>query len=73
MQFHIEFCEKWNYHPDFDRVSKLIKKHAPNAIIKGNDNPPRSGAFEVKKNGHLVYSKFDTGEFPNEKEIESWF
>jgi len=54
-------------------VSNLIKKYAPDATVRGNDNPPRSGAFEVKKDGDLVYSKFDTGEFPNEKEVKSWF
>ena len=24
-KFEIEFCEKWNYHPEFDRVSKQIR------------------------------------------------
>ena len=53
-------------------MSKLIKKFSPNATVLGNDNPPRSGAFEVKKDGDLVYSKFDTGEFPKEKDVKSW-
>ena len=73
MTVHIEFCEKWNYHSDFDRVSKGIKKMMPNAIIKGNIQQPRNGAFEVTIDGTLVYSKFKTGNFPNVKEIKSWF
>ena len=73
MTVHIEFCEKWNYHPDFDRVSKEIRKMMPNAMIKGNVQQPRSGAFEVTIDGVLVYSKFNTGDFPNTKEIKSWF
>ena len=73
MNIHIEFCEKWNYRPDFDRVSKQIKKIAPNAIIKGNSISPRSGAFEVSFNEKLIYSKFETGEFPQEQDIKSWF
>ena len=73
MNIHIEFCEKWNYHPDFDRVSKLIKKEVPNAKIDGNTKPPRSGAFEVIINGKLVYSKFETGEFPKEQDVKNWF
>ena len=73
MKVYIEFCEKWNYHPDFDRVSKQIKKYAPNAIIKGNINPPRSGAFEVTIDNQLVFSKFKTGLFPDKKVIKSWF
>ena len=73
MKIHIEFCEKWNYHPDFDRVSKKIKKIVPNAKVHGNTQSPRSGAFEVTIDGKLVYSKFKTGDFPNAKDISSWF
>ena len=73
MKIHIEYCEKWNYHPDFARVSKIIQTIKPHAIIKGNSAPPRSGAFEVSLNDKLVYSKFKTGEFPQESEIKNWF
>ena len=73
MNIHIEFCEKWNYHPDFDRVSNQIKKYKPDAIIKGNSNPPRRGAFEISINGELVFSKFEKGDFPTIDDIESWF
>ena len=38
----------------------------------GNELPPRSGAFEVMLNSSIVYSKFKTGKFPTEKEINSW-
>ena len=73
MKIHIEFCEKWNYHPDFDRVSKEIIKIKPNAEVKGNTQTPRNGAFEVTINGKLVYSKLQTGQFPQAKDISSWF
>ena len=73
MNIHIEFCEKWNYQPDFDRVSKELKIIMPKANVKGNSKPPRSGAFEVTINGKLIYSKFQTGEFPNSEDISSWF
>ena len=73
MKIHIEFCEKWNYHPDFDRVSKQIIKFMPNAYIEGNNTPPRSGAFEVTIDDRVVYSKLQTGEFPNKKDISNWF
>ena len=54
-------------------MSKQIKKNSPNAIIEGNAKPPRSGAFEVTIEDKLVYSKFQTGEFPQETDIKSWF
>ena len=73
MNIHIEFCEKWNYHPDFDRVSKQIKTIIPKADIHGNISPPRSGAFEVTINGKLIYSKLQTGNFPTTNEISNWF
>ncbi len=73
MKIHIEYCIKWNYGPEFDRVSNIIKKLIPEIQVTGNESPPRSGAFEVSKNDNLVYSKFDTGDFPDESTIESWF
>ena len=73
MNIHIEFCIKWNYGPEFDRVSKILKKNNPGCIIQGNNNPPRSGAFEIKLDGTLVYSKFKTSKFPTEEEIKSFF
>ena len=73
MYIHIEFCEKWNYHPDYDRVSKEIKKIMPNAHVTGNSKPPRSGAFEITLDGMLVYSKLQTGNFPKANDISSWF
>ena len=73
MTIHIEFCEKWNYFPDFDRVSKQIKKIIADAEIQGNLKPPRSGAFEVTIDGKLAFSKLKSGDFPKEKDINSWF
>ena len=73
MKIHIEFCEKWNYHPDFDRVSKQVKKLSSDIQVEGNAKPPRNGAFEVTIDGKLVYSKFQTGNFPNSEEIAGWF
>ena len=71
MKIHIEYCVKWNYGPEFDRVSNIIKKINPNYIIIGNQNTPRSGAFEIKINDKLIYSKFETQAFPNEEEIKN--
>ena len=70
MNIHIEYCVKWNYGPEFDRVSKIIKNYAPGCQIKGNDTAPRSGAFEIMINNRLVYSKFETNNFPTELEIK---
>ena len=72
MKFEIEFCIKWNYHPEFDRVSKIIKSVNSSAEIIGNPKPPRTGAFEVILDGKTVYSKFTTNTFPTEHDVNSW-
>ena len=73
MKIHIEYCIKWNYGPEFDRVSKIIKGIKPNCTIVGNEAPPRSGAFEVTIDNKLIFSKFSTGDFPNKETINNWF
>ena len=72
MKIHIEFCERWNYHPEFDRVSKIISTINSEIVINGNKNTPRTGSFEVELDGKNVFSKFKTGKFPSESEIKSW-
>ena len=69
----IEYCEKWNYEPEFDRVSKIILSIDDSVNIIGNSKPPRTGSFEVLINNKLVFSKLDSNLFPNSEEIYSWF
>ena len=73
MIIHIEYCEKWNYHPEFERVSNIIKNKFPKFVVEGNQNSPRTGSFEVTINKKTVYSKFQTNNFPKEFEILDWF
>ena len=54
-------------------MSKQIKKIVPHETIQGNTTPPRSGAFEVTIDSKLVFSKFQTGDFPNNTDINKWF
>ena len=54
-------------------MSKAIKKIIPEVKVQGNAKPPRSGAFEVTIDNKLVYSKFNTGGFPQEPDIKGWF
>ena len=72
MKIYIEYCIKWNYGPEFDRVSKVIHAHNPLIEIIGIDAPPRYGAFEVVFNDMLIFSKFKEGHFPTKSEISSW-
>ena len=69
MKIHIEYCIKWNYEPEFDRVSKIIKRINSSYKIEGNSIYPRSGAFEIELNGKTIFSKLTSGEFPTKEEI----
>ena len=73
MRAYIEFCIKWNYDPEFERVSNIIKGINSDIEISSNQIPPRSGAFEVSVNDKLVFSKFELNRFPSENEIKGWF
>ena len=42
IKVHIEYCIKWNYGPEFDRVSKIINSNFKNIVIKGNPNSTRN-------------------------------
>ena len=72
MVIYIEFCIKWNYGPEFDRVSKIINSINPNIRVVGNISPPRSGAFEVIINDSLLFSKFKSDSFPTKQQISAW-
>ena len=72
MKIHIEYCEKWNYYPEFERVSNIITKYYPDSNIESNQSSPRTGSFEVTIDNELKYSKFQTNKFPDENEIISW-
>ena len=71
MNIHIEYCIKWNYKPEFDRVSKIIKEFYPKYNISSNRSYPRSGAFEIEINGKIVFSKFETNSFPSKEDIKT--
>ncbi|MAJ45267.1 MAG: hypothetical protein CMF96_11075 [Candidatus Marinimicrobia bacterium] len=53
-------------------MSKLIKELYPKALIIGNENQPRTGAFEVKLDNRLIFSKLKIKCFPSKEEIFKW-
>ena len=73
INLYIEYCEKWNYKPEFDRVSKIILNINKKVNIVGNNTVPRAGSFEVVVNDKLVFSKIETNGFPSKEDISSWF
>ena len=56
-----------------EKIEDAIKKQHPDVVVEGNRNSPRTGSFEITINKQLVYSKFQTNDFPKEPEVLSWF
>ena len=54
-------------------MSKTINNLFPKYKVTGNNTPPRSGAFEVTLNQKVLFSKFDSGNFPTTEDIKNWF
>jgi len=50
-------------------VRNLLKQKADKAKIE----PGRVGAFEISRDGSLVFSKLDIGRFPTDEEVISFF
>ena len=65
MKAKITYCVMWNYIPDAERTSAELKaKRVSVELIKGSN-----GVFNVQIDGKLVYSKRNTGRFPNPGEL----
>lgn len=59
----VEFCGGCGYRPKYDELADQIKTKVPSANVNGEEG--RTGSFEVKVNGKLVYSKLMTMAFPD--------
>ena len=65
MKATITYCVMWNYLPDAERVSDELKSKGIKVdLIKGSN-----GVFDVEIDGKLVYSKRNTGRFPNRRDL----
>ena len=65
MKATITYCVMWNDLPDAERASAELKSKGVSVeLIKGSN-----GVFDVEVDGMLVYSKRNTGRFPNRGEL----
>jgi len=62
----IIYCPVWNYLPRAARLAVEIKKAVgAEAICLPGD----SGQFDVMVDDQVIFSRFETGRFPEEQEI----
>ena len=64
LEIIIEYCTAWNYEPKaVSLTEKLLSlKHQINSLKL---KPSGGGAFEISVDGQKIYSKLETGQFPN--------
>ncbi len=67
MKVTITYCKVWNYHPRAASLAEEIKNglgHDVELI------PGSGGVFDVKADGKLIFSKFQSGDrFPEKGEV----
>ena len=68
MTISIEYCTQWNYEP---RALSLRDELMDNFGFSSELIESSGGVFEIKANGHLIFSKKQLGRFPENEEILS--
>ena len=66
MKISIEYCGVWNYEPKAVGLAAKIKERfgLEAGLVRGS-----GGVFEVSIDAKLVYSKKQTGQFPEDRDI----
>lgn len=67
----VEFCMKWNYAPKAASLAESLFSKFRSDIQEMRLIPSQGGAFEVTVNGQKIYSKLETGTFPEHDRIIS--
>lgn len=60
---------QWNYAPKAASFAEELFNHFNRNITKMELIPSTGGVFEVTVDGNKIYSKLDTGLFPDTEEI----
>ena len=65
----IEFCMMWNYAPKAASFAEQLFNHFRSDIGQLKLVPSSGGAFEITVGEDKIYSKLDTGVFPDVNQI----
>ena len=66
MDISIEYCVMWNYKPTAVSLADELKKAFG---VEATLVPGSGGAFEITVDGNLIFSKLQSGRFPQPGEI----
>ena len=66
VKIKITYCGMWNYYPKAVSLAQEIKETFgyETQLVKSS-----GGVYEIEKNGKLIFSKKNTGRFPEQGEI----
>ena len=66
MGFRITYCVQWNYEPMAVSLADKLEQSfdASVELVRGSN-----GIFDVEQENNLIYSKHESGEFPNEERL----
>ena len=68
MKISIEYCKQWNYKPRASSLGDELKRDLGQDVqvelIAGSN-----GVFEITVDGSLIFSKKQSGRFPDDGEI----
>ena len=67
MKVEVEYCGAWGYGPRYRELAGTITKALPEAECVGTVG--RRSSFEVVLDGTLIYSKLQSGGFPQFEDV----
>lgn len=67
VKIRVEYCGAWGYQPRYLELARVVKGEFPDADVSGTVG--RQGSFEIVLNDQLVFSKLETGGFPQEDDV----
>lgn len=66
----IEYCTSWGYIGRAVALARKLLNEHKNHIAEVSLIPSSGGVFEVKFGDELIYSKKESGEFPENEQVE---
>ena len=69
MRIHLRYCSSWNYEPKAVSLAAKLLVQYKRQISGLELEPSVGGCFEVTVGNELIYSKLETGVFPEEDEM----
>lgn len=69
-RIEIEYCTSWGYVGRAVALARKLLNEHKNDIQEVSLIPSTGGVFEVSFGNELIYSKKETGKFPENNEVE---